>query len=126
MSFTTLLISNTTQNPMTMNLHIGSNPAARKTNGVNKISLRQKMKCSLYYFGLILLTLVSTADQKLNAQSIKNMDAEVLEQVKGTLKENAKILRFMENKGQLDNPNVLYYLDGKQGTILIEKTDSDS
>ncbi|MBK9107112.1 MAG: hypothetical protein IPM92_01695 [Saprospiraceae bacterium] len=41
--------------------------------------------------------------------------------VKETLKKNAEVLRFMENKGQFDNPNALYYLNGKQGTVIIEK-----
>ncbi|MBL0235362.1 MAG: hypothetical protein IPQ02_01725 [Saprospiraceae bacterium] len=43
------------------------------------------------------------------------------EQVRKTLKENGQTLRFMENKGQIKNPNVLYYFEGKQGSVYIER-----
>ncbi|MBK6572905.1 MAG: hypothetical protein IPG21_10575 [Saprospiraceae bacterium] len=42
-------------------------------------------------------------------------------QVKSTLKQNAQSLKFMQNKGQLPNPDVLYYLEGKQGSVFIER-----
>lgn len=42
--------------------------------------------------------------------------------VKQTLKKNAEVLRFMQNKGQLENDDILYYLESKQGTVLIEKS----
>ena len=41
--------------------------------------------------------------------------------VRETLKKNSEILRFIENKGQYDNPDALYYLTSKQGTVIIEK-----
>jgi hypothetical protein len=41
--------------------------------------------------------------------------------VRETLKKNSEILRFIENKGQFDNPDALYYLTSKQGTVIIEK-----
>lgn len=43
------------------------------------------------------------------------------ELVRKTLKENGQTLRFLENKGQVKNPNVLYYFNGKQGSVYIEK-----
>ncbi|HRG69157.1 MAG TPA: hypothetical protein PLS73_09940, partial [Saprospiraceae bacterium] len=46
---------------------------------------------------------------------------EMEQKVRETLKKNAETIRFMENKGQFPNKNVLYYFDGKQGTVFVEK-----
>ncbi|MBK8484478.1 MAG: hypothetical protein IPL31_09105 [Saprospiraceae bacterium] len=42
--------------------------------------------------------------------------------VRETLKENAATIRFMENKGQYPNKDVLYYCESKKGSIYIEKS----
>ncbi|MFZ1423323.1 MAG: hypothetical protein WAS55_05835, partial [Saprospiraceae bacterium] len=42
--------------------------------------------------------------------------------VRETLKENAETIRFMENKGQYPNKDVLYYCESKKGSIYIEKS----
>jgi len=41
--------------------------------------------------------------------------------VKQTLKKNAQTLRFMENKGQFTDSNILYYFQGNNGDAYIEK-----
>ncbi|MBK9271542.1 MAG: T9SS type A sorting domain-containing protein [Saprospiraceae bacterium] len=38
-----------------------------------------------------------------------------------TLKENAQTIQFMENKGQVPIPGLLYYFQSKQGTVLLMK-----
>ncbi len=58
----------------------------------------------------------------LNAQVQANPKAALEEKVKETLKKNAEILRFMENKGQLKDKNILYYFEGKNSAVYIEKT----
>ncbi|MBK8955441.1 MAG: hypothetical protein IPM34_07795 [Saprospiraceae bacterium] len=63
------------------------------------------------------LLMVSTA----KAQQTKSLDPQLAVQVKQTLKENAALLQFVQNKGQLKIDSVLYYLDSKHGTIYIEK-----
>ncbi|MFZ1424963.1 MAG: SdrD B-like domain-containing protein [Saprospiraceae bacterium] len=55
------------------------------------------------------------------AQEALRPEAAMEAKVKQTLKQNAELIRFMENKGQLNNKDILYYLEGKQGTVYIEK-----
>ena len=43
------------------------------------------------------------------------------ENVRQTLKANAETIRFMENKGQLSNPDVLYYFEGRHGGVFVER-----
>jgi uncharacterized repeat protein (TIGR01451 family) len=43
------------------------------------------------------------------------------ERIRQTLKENAETVRFLENKGQLPDKDVLYYFDAKQGSVYIER-----
>ena len=74
-------------------------------------------KSTILIFGLI--TCFVSLTSNLQAQLLAENPLKT--KVKETLKKNAGILRFMENKGQLDNPNALYYLNGKQGTVIIEK-----
>ena len=60
---------------------------------------------------------------KQSQQIGKPADSDVLlkERIKQTLKENAQTLRFMENKGQLANKDILYYFEGTNGAAYIEK-----
>lgn len=69
---------------------------------------------------LCLLT-VAFSSNGLLAQEQARPEAAIQAKVRETLKKNAEIIRFMENKGQLGNDNILYYLEGKQGTVYIEK-----
>ena len=50
-----------------------------------------------------------------------SLDPELNAKVKAALKENGQTIQFMENKGQISNPNVLYYFDSKQGAVYVEK-----
>ena len=43
------------------------------------------------------------------------------DRVTKTLKRNAETVRFMENKGQLPDKDVLFYFDTKQGSAYIER-----
>lgn len=56
-----------------------------------------------------------------HGQQAKSLDPELSVQVKKTLKENAAVLQFVQNKGQFPVDSVLYYLDSRQGSIFIEK-----
>ncbi|WP_421797554.1 beta strand repeat-containing protein [Haliscomenobacter sp.] len=42
------------------------------------------------------------------------------ERVQQTLKKNAETIRFIENKGQIANNDVLYYFESKNGSVYIE------
>ena len=68
-----------------------------------------------------MLTLMNNAfTQNLNQEKV-NEKKEMDERVRNTLKENAKTIRFMENKGQLDNEDVLYYFESSNGSVYIER-----
>jgi hypothetical protein len=56
------------------------------------------------------------------AQVETRLEAAMEERVRETLKKNSEILRFMENKGQLEDKNILYYFEGKRTAVYIEKT----
>ncbi len=71
---------------------------------------------------LLLVTITSImtlSSTNLQSQIIGENPLET--KIKETLKKNSEILRFVENKGQYDNSNALYYLTGNQGTVIIEK-----
>ncbi|OYU96499.1 MAG: hypothetical protein CFE21_08925 [Bacteroidetes bacterium B1(2017)] len=72
---------------------------------------------SLSIFLLFLSLLVSTFIS-LKAQSVT--DAK-MQQIQEVLKKNGQTLRFMENKGQISNKNVLYYFEGNSGSAYIER-----
>ncbi|MCX6187917.1 MAG: hypothetical protein NTU43_13170, partial [Bacteroidetes bacterium] len=48
-------------------------------------------------------------------------DEATKERIRNTLKKNAQTLRFMENKGQISDKNVLYYFQGTNGSAFIER-----
>ncbi len=54
-------------------------------------------------------------------QTPAESDSELRDRVKETLKENAETIRFMENKGQLTNSDVLYYYESMYGGVYIER-----
>src|SRR5215831_9213525 len=69
------------------------------------------------FFILIILTIVSNnlfGQSKITDQSFDN-------KVRQTLKKNAETLRFMENKGQVSDKDVLYYFEGRYGSAFIER-----
>ncbi len=72
---------------------------------------------------LTCLVFLFAFNSNLQSQGIPQEKAPVPmeEQVRKTLKENGQTLRFMENKGQVKNANVLYYFNGKQGSVYIER-----
>ncbi len=72
---------------------------------------------SVYSFLLVLLM-----TQTHIAQVETRLEAAMEQRVRETLKQNSEILRFMENKGQLEDKNILYYFEGKHTAVYIEKT----
>ncbi|MFN0033133.1 MAG: hypothetical protein ACKVOR_13315, partial [Flavobacteriales bacterium] len=54
-------------------------------------------------------------------QQSGSLNADLEQEVRETLKENAATIRFMENMGQLTNSNVLYYAESMQGSIYVER-----
>ncbi|MBP7240194.1 MAG: hypothetical protein KBA14_08205, partial [Saprospiraceae bacterium] len=46
--------------------------------------------------------------------------AELEARVKNALKQNGESIRFLENKGQIPNRDVLYYFEGPKGAVYIE------
>ena len=55
-----------------------------------------------------------------SAQELKDADVALQERVQKTLKKNGETLRFMENKGQVANSDVLYYFENTKGAVYIE------
>jgi uncharacterized repeat protein (TIGR01451 family) len=74
----------------------------------------------LIVYGLLITACVW--QNELQAQGQVSPKSALEEKVKETLKKNAEILRFMENKGQLKDKNILYYFEGKKSAVYIEKT----
>ncbi|MBK9271519.1 MAG: DUF11 domain-containing protein [Saprospiraceae bacterium] len=69
---------------------------------------------------LLSLVFLFLSFAEINGQKLKiHPDSVHSLRVKETLKKNAEIIRFMENKGQVPIPEVKYYLEGKQGTVLV-------
>ena len=52
------------------------------------------------------------------AQQIEQKQIE--ERVKNTLKKTGETIRFLENKGQIPNRDVLYYYEGPYGSVYVE------
>jgi|GEM_PF-3961311 len=67
------------------------------------------------------LVLQQTNAQSIAAQTSRTSSPDLEERIKNTLKESAKSIHFLENKGQIDNPEVLYYFEGKQEAVYIER-----
>ena len=98
-----------TGNSFQSNASISTNSNINVTNSMSKFT-----------FLLVSLTICLVGfTSNVQAQLVAENPLET--KVKETLKQNAEVLRFMENKGQLENKNILYYLNGKQGSIYIEK-----
>jgi uncharacterized repeat protein (TIGR01451 family) len=62
------------------------------------------------------------AENGLLSQQQLKPDLAIEKKVKETLKKNAETLRFMENKGQLENKDILYYYESKKSAVYIEKS----
>lgn len=84
-------------------------------NLIETLNLNLILRRVAIFVPIVLLTFF------VQAQEAMKVSPEMEAQVRKTLKENGNTVRFMENKGQLKNPNVLYYLEGKQGSVYIEK-----
>ena len=59
--------------------------------------------------------------QSATSEDLQREKQELEARVKNTLKKNGESIRFIENKGQINNPDVLYYFEGDQGSVYIEK-----
>ena len=59
--------------------------------------------------------------QKTLAQGLSPADTGLQARVAQTLKKNGETLRFLENKGQVSNPDVLYYFESKKGAVYLER-----
>ncbi|MBK8643759.1 MAG: hypothetical protein IPN15_16610 [Saprospiraceae bacterium] len=84
-------------------------------NLLETLNLKSTFRRVAIFLPFVLLTFFA------QAQEAMKVAPEMEAQVRKTLKENGNTVRFMENKGQLKNPNVLYYLEGRQGSVYIEK-----
>ncbi len=80
--------------------------------------LFKNMPKSVY---LIMVIIASMALNTSFAQLQTKVDNAIEQRVKETLKKNAETLRFMENKGQITNKDVLYYFQGTNGSAYIER-----
>ncbi|HNP22917.1 MAG TPA: GEVED domain-containing protein, partial [Panacibacter sp.] len=69
----------------------------------------------------LLLVIFAVCSTTVSAQSLQKPDQGLDSKVKQTLKKNAETLRFMENKGQIADKNILYYFEGKNGAAYIER-----
>ncbi|MEP6647576.1 MAG: GEVED domain-containing protein, partial [Saprospiraceae bacterium] len=74
-----------------------------------------------YLFILLVATLFALPSPKAQSLAQANDKAKMDERVRETLKENAQTIRFLENKGQIDNKDVLYYFESDHGSVYIEK-----
>ncbi len=63
----------------------------------------------------------SASNDALRSTVTTNTDANLTEKVKQTLKKNAETIRFIENKGQLADPDIRYYYETKQGAVFISR-----
>ncbi len=57
----------------------------------------------------------------LNAQIMPGSKLDIETRAKELLKQNANTVRFMENKGQIPNPKILYYFESQWGSVYLEK-----
>ena len=81
------------------------------------LNLSPKPILSRVAFCIALVLLTSFAQ----AQEAMKVAPELEGQVRNSLKENAQTIRFVENKGQYEDSSVLFYYQGKEGDVLIEK-----
>jgi hypothetical protein len=70
---------------------------------------------------LTMVTILHGTAQPLVTNVKENVQPSLAERVKSTLKENGQSIRFLENKGQIDNADVLYYFEGAQEAVYIER-----
>jgi hypothetical protein len=63
-------------------------------------------------------TSISKQESSFDGRSLSDLNNPELEK---NLKKNAETLRFIENKGQIDNRDVLFYFESKSGAVYIEK-----
>ncbi|MGB4848812.1 MAG: GEVED domain-containing protein, partial [Saprospiraceae bacterium] len=76
----------------------------------------------LRYLLLILATLMFAINvTEAQVQELAAEKAKMDERVRSTLKENAQTIHFLENKGQIDNKDVLYYFESREGSVYIER-----
>jgi hypothetical protein len=82
------------------------------------------------FFTLLLLSLnsevygrIAGSDWSMSTDQvyISGHEKTIEQRVTETLKKNGQTLHFMENLGQVANPEVLYYFEGKNGAVYIEK-----
>ena len=70
-------------------------------------------------FLMIALLYTSVLYAQVQPTSVDKLKLE--QKVKENLKENGETIRFLENKGQLENKDVLYYFEGIKGSVYIER-----
>ena len=70
---------------------------------------------------LALLVLQQSHAQSFPPETTRPIQPGLEERIKETLKESAQTIRFLENKGQIDNPEVLYYFEGTHEAVYIEQ-----
>ena len=81
-------------------------PSRISPNPIAKLCLDHKSK---YLILAVLFALWFTISSYAQSQEIATDQELMEEKVKATLKENGQTIRFLENKGQINNNKVLYY-----------------
>ena len=69
---------------------------------------------------MLLLAMPGASAQQVVPDAQNNEKQQLEERVKNTLKKTGETIRFMENKGQIPNRDVLYYYQGPYGSVYIE------
>ncbi len=94
-----------------------------------KTSTRLKIKIlafdraihSMVIFSCLLVTLLNTSVSYAQSNTTTEDRLKLEERVRKNLKETAQTIRFLENKGQIPNPEVLYYFESEHGSVYIER-----
>ncbi len=90
--------------------------------GPNSVLLvLQKATSRIPGFIFFITALLSTYQSKAQVRELANDKAKMDERVRSTLKENAQTIQFLENKGQLENKDVLYYFQNGNNAVYVEK-----
>ncbi|MCC6816753.1 MAG: hypothetical protein IT267_10100, partial [Saprospiraceae bacterium] len=96
-------------------------PTKLKSNLSSKSYNTQFLMNMKLNFTIILFSFYIFFNSSENLHAQVNVDPEWREKVKTALKATGESIQFMENKGQIDDPRVLYYFDSKYGSVLVMK-----
>ena len=109
------LFSTLEQHPLEKNIQINKNRA------VNQILQHKPITPMFTSINRLFILFICCVFSLAQLQAQVNMFPEMNKKVQETLKENGQTIRFKENKGQIHKKEVLYYFEGKEGSVYIEK-----